>query len=268
MRTQASTGRRPLESDSRARILVRVADIDQASGPLFWACREADRLHASLQVVSGPPAQVLDAIDENTVMVVVGRRLHAAVQHQVLGSTSQVVAGCASVPVVVVPARWAPMQPATSPPLVVGVSGRDRDEAVLRFAFERSVALGVSLVVVHAWEISPLLSWSPDDLDDRRTRVTDGIERWLGPWRARFPDLEVVIKTPAERSVDAVLDAGRGSQLVIIGRHGKRGSHLGSTARGVLHRAEVPVAVVPVEPLRANRRKSTRVGSGVWAPTY
>ena len=53
---------------------------------------------------------------------------------------------------------------------------------------------------------------------------------------------------PAERPVDAVIDAGRVGQLMVIGRHATASRHLGrlgSTARGVLHRAAVPVAVLP-----------------------
>lgn len=320
MSTQASTRRPAPDTGTRGRIVVGVDDTVLGSGPLLWACQEADRAHALLQVVSacpadvglpatrpasylgedpteamqrsltrltqklcadvevlppqvtsGTPPQVLvSAVDEHTLMLVVGRRTRAGLQRLLLGSTSIAVAARASVPVVVVPDSWVPARTASAP-VVVGVTGDGDDEPALRFAFERAAALHVPLVAVHAWEIPPLLSWSPNEIIDGRKRVSAELDRRLEPWRTEFPDLEVVTAAPAERPVDAVIDAGRVGQLMVIGRHATASRHLGrlgSTARGVLHRAAVPVAVLPPSKTAHDKRPRTHVGSDVWAPTF
>ena len=321
MSTQERTDSPAPASDTRHRIIVGVEDTAQPSGPLLWACHEADRRHAAVRVVSafpveagpsptkpsthpgtspkdsmraslteltrkvssevamdpplvrpGAPARVLtDAVDEGTLMVVVGRHAHARLEHAVLGSTSRAVAGRSRVPAVVIPDRWVPAR-STSAPVVVGVRGDDRDERVLRFAFERAAALHVPLIAVHSWEIPYLLSWSPSEIASARARVAAGLDQHLAPWRAEFPDVEVVTGTPAERPVDAVLDAGHVAQLMVVGRHVRDAHHvgprLGSTVRGVLHRAEVPVAVVPTGGVEHEPEPSSRTSPGAWGPTY
>jgi nucleotide-binding universal stress UspA family protein len=315
-----TTGSRPASATvTRDRIVVGVDLPAQGSGPLTWACQEADRVHAALQVVSarpagsgpptrrpaayigsdptesmlhsltdlthglcadaevlpprvetGSPPQVLvEALDDHALLLVVGRHTRARAQH-LLGSTSIAVAGRASVPTVVVPDAWAPVQ-AVSSPVVVGLSGED-DGPLLRFGFDRAAALRVPLVAVHAWDIPSLLTWSASEIARMRAKVLTSMDLGLASWRAEFPDLEMVTVAPAERPVDALTDAGHVAQLVVVGRHtrgaGHLGPRLGSTARGVLHHAAVPVAVVPVQSSDDVARQRTHVSSDVWAPMY
>jgi nucleotide-binding universal stress UspA family protein len=315
-----TTGSRPASATvTRDRIVVGVDLPAQGSGALTWACQEADRVHAALQVVSarpagsGPPAgrpaayigsdptdamlhsltdlahglcadaevlpprvetgsppQVLvEALDDHALLLVVGRHTRARVQH-LLGSTSIAVAGRAPVPTVVVPDTWAPVQAASSP-VVVGLSGED-DGPLLRFGFDRAAALRVPLVAVHAWDIPSLLTWSASEIARMRAKVLTSMDLRLASWRAEFPDLEMVTVAPAERPVDALTDAGHVAQLVVVGRHTRGAAHLGprlgSTARGVLHHAAVPVAVVPVQSSDDVARQRPHVSSDVWAPTY
>lgn len=316
MSAQTTTSPPKAETSIRDRIVVGIEDAAQGSGPLLYACQEADRSHAALQVVSaspvavgpsatalgtdpaepvlrsladltrrlctdvdvlpptveaGSPADVLvDALDEHALMLVVGRRTRAGVQHLLLGSTSVAVAGQAPVPTVVVPDTWVPGGKASSP-VVVGLSGDD-DEPLLRFGFDRAGAMRVPLVAVHAWDIPSLLTWSPTEIARMRAKVLTAMDRRLAPWREEFPDLEIVTAAPAERPVDALTDAGRVAQLVVVGRHtrgaGHLGPRLGSTARGALHHALVPVAVVPVSSSDDVPRQRTHVSSDVWAPMY
>jgi nucleotide-binding universal stress UspA family protein len=101
--------------------------------------------------------------------------------------------------------------------------------------------------------------------------VSDGLDQLLGPWRAEYPDVELVTATPAERPVDAVMDAAHVSQLVVLGRHDRGGRHmgprLGSTLRSVLHRARIPVAVVADGDIK-KVEPTTHDHSDVWAPMY
>jgi len=320
MTTQASTRRPAPDTGTRGRIVVGVDDTVLGSGPLLYACQEADRMHAVLQVVSAcpvevgptpvrpasylgedptqamkrslsrltqklctdvevlppqvttgtPPHVLVDAVDEHTLALVVGRRTRAGLQRLLLGSTSIAVAARAPVPVVVVPDSWVPARTASAP-VVVGITGDGDDEPALRFGFERAAKLRVPLVAVHAWEIPPLLAWSPTEIVDARGRVTAELDRRLESWRAEFPDLEVVTAAPAERPVDAVIDAGRVAQLLVVGRHATASRHLGrlgSTARGVLHRANVPVAVLPPGEAAEDKRPRKHVDYDLWAPTF
>jgi nucleotide-binding universal stress UspA family protein len=318
MSAQMTSSPRTADASTRDRIVVGLDDAAQGSGPLIWACGEADRVHAALQVVSarqsvpppsqpatelgadpsealrasfanltrglcadvevlppriepGAPARVLvEAIDEHALMLVVGRRTRAGIQHLLLGSTSVEVAGRAPVPIVVVPDSWEATR-AASAPVVVGLRGDD-DEAVLRFGLDQAAAMRVPLVAVHAWEIPALETWSPSEIARERAKVLTAMDRRLAPWRAELPDLEIVTAAPAERPVDAVTDAGHVAQLVVVGRHthgaGHLGTRLGSTARGVLHHAAVPVAVVPVPAPEDEPGDRPHVGSDVWAPMY
>lgn len=320
MSAQTTTSRPNAETSIRDRIVVGIEDAAQGSGPLLWACQEADRSHAALQVVTAcpvevgppprrpasylgpdpieatlrsltdvtrrlctdadvlpprvktgtPPHVLVDALDEHALMLVVGRRTRAGAQHLLLGSTSVAVAGQAPVPTVVVPDSWVP-GPKASSPVVVGLRGAD-DEPLLRFGFDRAAALRVPLVAMHAWDIPSLLTWSPSEIARMRAKVLTTLDRRLAPWRAEFPDLEIVTAAPAERPVDALTDAGQVAQLVVVGRHtrgaGHLGPRLGSTARGALHRALVPVAVVPVLSGDDEPHQGTHVSSDVWAPMY
>jgi nucleotide-binding universal stress UspA family protein len=207
----------------------------------------------------GDPADALlaTAAGEEAAMLVVGRRSLAAGQRVVTGSTSRAVAGRSPVPVVVVPEPW--IQPTMSTaPIVVGVESADlgtgelndpaRDDSVLAFAFDRASQIRVPLIVVSAWEIPTLYSWSPADVAEWRGRQDEALERQLAPWRQRHPDLEAVTRCIAEPAAQALLEAGRVAQLTVVGRH--RRSHLGAlplggTTRRVLRGAERPVAVVP-----------------------
>ncbi len=222
------------------------------------------------QVTAGSPCPVLlDAADEGTRMLVVGRRGLHTWGRALLGSTSIALAGRSPVPVVVVPDDWTPSSH-SSAPVAVGIGlGEDSDEAVLRFAFELARARRVPVVVVHAWEIPALYGWSPTDIADFRGRVTVALEEHLAPWRKEYDDVEVVATTVAERACDAVLDASRVAQLAIVGRHTPasrhRGLRLGSTARAVLHRAETPVAVVPLSAHHAES-SAARSSSDAWGP--
>ena len=232
-------------------------------------CTEADVLPP--RVETGTPAHVLvEALDEHALMLVVGRRTRAGIRHSLLGGTSVAVAGRAPVPTVVVPDSWIPGRKASSP-VVVGLSGGD-DEPLLRFGFDRAAALRVPLVAVHAWDMPSLLTWSPTEIARMRAKVLTTMDRRLAPWRAEFPDLEIVTVAPAERPVDALTDAGHVAQLVVVGRHtrgaGHLGPRLGSTARGVLHHAAGPVAIVPVTSSCHIPHQRRHVSSDVWAPMY
>ncbi|MGZ4472987.1 MAG: universal stress protein [Nocardioidaceae bacterium] len=213
------------------------------------------------EVAVGQAPDVLLGAAASSSLLVVGRHGRGGGHRHLPGSTSMAVAGGSPVPVVVVPDRW--VQPVmSSAPVVVGVDagdptsgGRDRelpdgDREALDFAFDRAARLRVPVMVVNAFDFPPLHGWSAEDIGAYRSRYEEALGLRLRPWRDQHPDVEVVPACVAERPAGAVLEAARVAQLTVLGRRSSgspaSGRGLGSTTRGVLHRADRPVAVVPV----------------------
>ena len=175
--------------------------------------------------------------------LVVGRRSSGTAPRMPIGSTSRSVVGRAEVPVVVVPEPW--IQPTMSTaPIVVGyrVAGAEerrhrrthRDDEVLAFAFERAQQMRVPLIVVSAWEMPTIYTWSPADVARWRHRYASSLDERLAPWRAQYAGLEVVARSLPEPAHLAVLDASKVGQLTVVGRHSSPhvgGFPMGSTAR-------------------------------------
>lgn len=211
------------------------------------------------EVRFGSPTDVLLDAAADGCLLVVSRRVDSGIQRRLLGSTSMTLAGRSLVPVVVAPEPW--LQPSmASAPVVVGVETRrfppetgarraaDADRQVLDFAFERAARLRVPLIVVHAFEIPGLTSWSVQDVEACRRRYEEVLRARLQPWRDAYPDVEVAPRCVSETARQALLDAAQVAQLTVLGRHSGgqlRGTQLGSTTRAFLFRAEQPVAVVP-----------------------
>lgn len=204
----------------------------------------------------GPPADtILRQLGDLADLVVLGHRDRHAAQRLFRGSTSIAVAGRSPVPAVVVPDSWVPSSHTTAP-VVVGVNlraidhGHETDSEVLHEAFRRARDLEVGLVVVYAWEIPALLSWSPSDITGLRDRMKSALDSLLGPWHERYGADELVTEPVAARPDDAIAHAARTAQLIVVGRHtpaGRNGGfHLGATPRSLLHHVEVPLLVVPL----------------------
>lgn len=111
-----------------------------------------------------------------------------------------------------------------------------------------AVVARVPLIVVSAWEMPNIYTWSPADVARWRHRYASSLDERLAPWCARYPSLEVVVRSLPEPAHLALLDASKIAQLTVVGRHSSPhlgGFRLGSTARSVLNAAERPVAVIP-----------------------
>ena len=177
----------------------------------------------------------------------VGRRGIGPATRVVLGSTS-IEAGFrrrdGDRPGRVGPAR--PRRPAAG--------GRDRRDRAgpggLDFAFDRAAALGVTLVVVAAWEAPPLYAWEPADRSGWTAEAEALLADRLRPWTERHSGVDVACYAPPKEPSAALLEDARDAQLVVLGRF-EGVHHLGgfsgfSTCRRVLHHAVCPVVIVPV----------------------
>jgi nucleotide-binding universal stress UspA family protein len=133
--------------------------------------------------------------------------------------------------------------------VVVGVDGSDGSKAALRWAAAEAEQWGAPLVVVWAWEFSPLLVATDapvaiDELEEANRhhlqRVLDGE---LGEQRAASVDVALVEDAP----VPALLGVATADDLLVVGSRGLggfKGLMLGSVSQQVVHHAPCPVTVV------------------------
>jgi nucleotide-binding universal stress UspA family protein len=231
------------------------------------------------EVVGEPVAVLLDEAPRADLLVVGSRTLGPG-RRMILGSTSRALARWSPVPVVVVPEAWMQPNMATAPvvaavhPYAWPMTPADpEDREVLDFAFRRAAALRVPLVVVSAWEIPTIFAWSPPDIERIRSSYDAAMETRLVPWRDRFPQVEVLVRSVAERPAQAVLDASGVAQIVVLGRHHSAANtdSLGSTVRHTLQHSTRPVAVVPHgsrEELARNLAMGRSMHQMPWTPTF
>lgn len=190
------------------------------------------------------PEVLLDEARHGDV-IVVGSRGLGAVRAIMLGSVSLRTSSHAPCPVVVVPEA----APEPRGRLVVGVDGSESSRRALRFALEHALTTDAEVVVVNSWEV-PL----PEDRTDGHEEMFDrqSEEVVAGVLAEVIDDRTQALEISAVRMqadpVDALLEAGEGADLIVVGSRGRggvRGLVMGSTSQGVLSRAHGPVAVLP-----------------------
>lgn len=231
-----------------------MADIvDRARAALDLEGEEVARRYPGLSVasdvmVASPSSALVDASDE-ACLTVVGSRGLGGFRGLVLGSVGIQVATHAHSPVVVV--RQQPDPDAKV--VVVGVDGSPLSLKALDFAFDIASRRGWSLRLVHAWEIPSYdvlaAPSGPPPLEvDSYAESEDRVNaEAMAGFADSYPDVpveDVTVRGPAAR---AILDHSDDAALVVLGSHGRGeflGALLGSVSQGVLHRADVPIAVV------------------------
>jgi nucleotide-binding universal stress UspA family protein len=200
-------------------------------------------------VVTGYPTVVLIAESATAQLVVVGDRGLGGFEGLLVGSVAPAVAAHAHCPVVVVRGLGGGTPPPEGGPVVVGVDGSAASESALKFAVEEALALGASLVAVHAWQDVAVgdgqgrLLHTDSVADEAQARL-DGS---LAPWRAKHPELAIEPVVVRDRPARALVRHSAGAQLVVVGSRGRgplAGLVLGSVSQAVLHHAASPVAVV------------------------
>lgn len=259
---EAALGRRPL-------LLVHVLDERRVPSPFHrletddqHAWRLLDSVESELRRTAPalvvrkdvPVGHVATSLVERTAgqsELVVGRRGAGAFRRLLLGSTSLDAASRAQVPVIVVPDRWSGSENASAP-VVVGVDRRRAQPDVFHYAFTQARTRRVALIAAHGRGIpdadrrTPRLGTSetgPVESDD-----PGAIAGILEPYRTAFPDVDVAVLDRAGHPLAVLLDDVGTTQLLVLGRrddHQQDRFAFGSVAHGVLHYAEVPVAIVP-----------------------
>jgi len=203
----------------------------------------------------GPPAATLAKASAGSRMLVVGRRGAGTFARLLIGSTSEAVAYQADVPVVVVPDRWEPAR--ADAPVVVGVDDAGHDDAAIEFAAATAAERHARLHLVHIWDIPNIYTWdamaNTGIYEEWAAQAEERMDFLADTWRGKHPELEIQTDLRRSHPVDGLLQAAEviEAQLVVLGgrsRHRLTAVLLGSVARGVLHHATIPVAIVHEPP--------------------
>ena len=231
------------------------AEID-ADQLLAAASDAVSREYPNLTIESlqehGPAATaLLDITGVAALTVIASQAKHQALE-TLIGSVATYTAEQGKGPVVVLRGD-ASSVPATGP-VVVGVDGSEASQSAIDFAFEAARTREVPLLAVHTWDDSPVqgfrcvfhLHVDHDDADGEQlaeltSELADHAERYSG-----VTAQPVVRRGRAQR---VLLDYAKeqGASMMVVGAKGVGNAAeqpLGSTSRGLLAHADVPIAVV------------------------
>lgn len=230
----------------------RAVALDHLEG--FAAKLRAERPDVEIvtRLVEDRPRAALRAESHRAAVVVTGSRRHSGWHEALrLGSTSLFVSAHAVCPVVVV---HEPV-PGDRRGIVVGHDGSRAAGEALAWAARRAEDLGEPLTVLRTWTsaIMPLDSWSSSTWQEARDSEGAAQEQDLAALadrtRTEHPRCALDVRlVREERPVDALLAAASSARLLVVGTRGHGAflsALLGSTSHGILHRAQVPVVVVP-----------------------
>ncbi|WP_165547426.1 universal stress protein [Kribbella sindirgiensis] len=221
-------------------------------------------LELDADVVIGAPDRRLADLSTDAGLTVVGRRGVGGFTRLLIGSTSEYVVHHGDGPIVVVPEGWQRDRHAHAP-VVVGLDSDDENVAALEFAFEMAALHGAPLWMVLAWDIPAAYTWdiaSAGELrEDWEHLAQDRLDSIADQWQHKYPDVHLLRKLRQSHAAATLLDTAESTsaQLIVLGgrRHRLPALMLGSVARGVLHHATVPVAVVHERPAPGRARPTT-----------
>jgi nucleotide-binding universal stress UspA family protein len=207
-------------------------------------------------------AMALIEASRSASLLVLQRRRISTLRRWHTGSTTARVCAQARSPVAVVTSSETGFSEAGSSEggprrtgVVVAVDARGHSTAAMEFAFTEASLRGEPLIAVHAWTPAAtvntwgFISADPDELAEQREQAAVELSEALAGYSGSHPDVQVrphVVAAPSP--TDAVLDAAKSAQLLVVGRHAQHRTAsygLGSVARHCLAEAQCPVIVTP-----------------------
>ena len=227
-------------------LAVRSARLDR-----LWS-RSADNEGVDVRsaVFEGDPREVLlevargEAVD----LLVVGRAAQGGERPGLLhlGSVVEYLAHAAACPMAVIPA-----EAATQPPerITVGVDGSDESAGAVEWCAATAAATGATVTAVNVQ--APMTERNPVGTPDDWLHFVaqQEVPTWAEPiTRAGAPLTPVAVRNgrPADGLLAAAVE--HEADLLVVGARGLggfSGLRIGGTAMGLLHRAELPLVVVP-----------------------
>lgn len=214
------------------------------------------RVPVTTELRSGRIVPTLVHLTTEARMVVLQHRDLSATRRLVTRSVASGVAARSRVPVATVPAGWVPRAPGAEARVVVGVDEPAQSREVLRAAAAEARLRRATLTVLHTWSLEQPYGFvviTPEEDERLQRRATREIQVELTALADELHGVPVNIEARHAHAADALVAAGRESDLLVVGRHDPRlplGSHLGPVVRAVLRDAESPVLLVDPRPVR------------------
>jgi len=140
-----------------------------------------------------------------------------------------------------------------SPIITVGVDATGRNEAAVALAVHLAAERDCPVRLVYVWDVEGVYTWDltpvSGTLEEWRTHHQEMLDRVVDRWRTKYPGVTFETECRRGHPVIGLISAADQSdaQLIVVGgrNHGRVVSMLlGSTARGVLHHATRPLAIV------------------------
>jgi nucleotide-binding universal stress UspA family protein len=235
-------------------VLVDTTDVDRIARSTLQHGLERARdlapegMPVTGEVVPGAVVHSLVQAADDARLIVLQRRHLSRLERAVTRSVTNGVAAHAHVPVVSVPDGFSAAAREGRPHLVVaGVDIPDRAGPVLGVALAAARARGAALKVVHTWSFPGAyddIVMSRVEHDDWAERATKEIRTEIEKLGDQAVGVEVEIEARHYLAADALIEASRDADLVVVGRHDPvipLGSHVGPVAKAVLRDAECPV---------------------------
>lgn len=204
-------------------------------------------------IAEGSPIDMLLEMAKESTMIVMGSRGLGGLSGMVMGSVSAAVVSHATCPVVVVREDNVVNETTKYGPVVVGVDGSDVSQKATEIAFAEADARGAELVAVHTWMDMQVqaslagLSAAQQQWEDVEREQIEMLTERLAPLTEKYPNVQVRKVITRDRPVRALVENSEGSQLLVVGSHGRggfKGMLLGSTSRALLQSAPCPMMVV------------------------
>ncbi|MGW5162631.1 universal stress protein [Nonomuraea wenchangensis] len=195
-------------------------------------------------------ALLAESVSASAESVVLGSRGLGGFAGMLLGSVGMGVAGHAAGPVVIVRETSVVRHGR----VVVGDDGSEQAAAAVAYAIKQARARGVTLHVVSAWQspvYSPYAAAYDTLTQEGYEYLTQAAAERVAAWRESDPDVRITDAQVHGHPVNALIEAGRAADLVVVGSRGRGGfasALLGSVGHAVLHRLTCPVAVVRPRP--------------------
>ncbi|MEP6482716.1 MAG: universal stress protein, partial [Rhodoglobus sp.] len=205
---------------------------------LAAAVRDARQLSPDLAIeehlVHGSTAFELAALAESSDLLVVGTHKTGYIRGRVLGTRSISVAFAARCSIAVVPENYL----ATRRGVVVGITEGNEWASAVSVAAREAAHRGEDLTIVNAGE----------DEVAGRLAARDLLAHAAAAAREIAPDLTIVSRVSGRRPAEALLDASRGANMLVIGASRRPTSELlGSVAHEVLLNINSPVLIARPE---------------------
>ncbi|MFE2422980.1 universal stress protein [Streptomyces hokutonensis] len=157
--------------------------------------------------------------------------------------------------------------------VVAGLDGSPESRAAAEWAAREAKLRGLPLKVVHVWEPAPdPLAQAPLLGAETQQHWSQRIPREAGEGlRLRHPGLDVIEDQVTGTPSDALLDAAKDAELLVLGSRGLSGVGgflVGSVGLSVVARAELPVVLVRAGEQAADEHEKDPAGSPSTGTPY